>query len=156
MTEIQYDFSFICFCFSRQSLYLWDKSTPSRCTYKSSSETHFLSKSTLNLSSIINEKSLFKRSRQNSDFAKNRFNRVEHQHSFHTVAENVLYIYSAYYDDRQPHDHKFGLVRLFGLYNAEKLNATSTIRCRLRYRSSDGLDSTEVRSTTKLQYMVEQ
>ena len=34
--------------------------------------------------------------------------------------------------------YKFGLVRLFGLYNGEKLNNLTNIQYVLRYRMSDG------------------
>ena len=67
--------------------------------------------------------------------------------TFYTVSDNILYAYSAYYDNRQPHVYKFGVVRVFTLYNEDHLKrSTSGLRCHLSYTLPNGTD-TEMVST---------
>ena len=54
----------------------------------------------------------------------------------HTVSADLLHIYSAFYDNRQPHRYRFGAVRAFGVSNVEKLNEKSELYCELRYKVS--------------------
>ena len=68
--------------------------------------------------------------------------------TFYTVSESMLYAYSAYYDNRQPDVYKFGLVRVFSLYNDDRfLNGRRwALRCHLRYMLPDGTDTQLVRT----------
>ena len=59
----------------------------------------------------------------------------------------MLHAYSAYYDNREPDVYKFGLVRVFTLYNDDRfLNGRRwALRCRLRYTLPGGTDIELVR-----------
>ena len=68
--------------------------------------------------------------------------------TFYTVSESLLYAYSAYYDNRQPQVDKFGVVRVFTLYNEDHLKrSTSAVRCHLRYTLPNGTDTETVCTT---------
>ena len=73
---------------------------------------------------------------------------VPPESTFYTVSESMLYAYSAYYDNRQPDVYKFGLVRVFTLYNDDRfLNGRRwALRCYLRYTLPDGTDTQLVRT----------
>ena len=58
--------------------------------------------------------------------------------SFYTISERVMYGYSAYYDNRQPHVHPFGLVRVFTMYHVEQVTPNSTLQCQLHYKQKGG------------------
>ena len=69
--------------------------------------------------------------------------------TFYTVSESMLHAYSAYYDNREPDVYKFGLVRVFTLYNDDRfLNGRRwALRCRLRYTLPGGADIELVRTS---------
>ena len=59
--------------------------------------------------------------------------------TFHTISKRVLYAYSAYYDNRQPHLHPFGLVRVFSLYHVDHVTPNSPLQCQLNYKREGGV-----------------
>ena len=67
---------------------------------------------------------------------------VPPESTFYTVSESMLHAYSAYYDNREPDVYKFGLVRVFALYNDDRfLNGRRwALRCRLHYTFPGGAD----------------
>ena len=74
--------------------------------------------------------------------SQNRKSSTARESTFYTVSDNILYAYSAYYDNRQPQVYKFGVVRVFMLYNEDHLKrSTSALRCHLRYTLPNDTDT---------------
>ena len=69
---------------------------------------------------------------------------TDRRSSFYTISENVMYVYSAYYDNREPHVHPFGVVRVFSLYHVEQVTPGSTLQCQLHYKHEEGKQSSMV------------
>ena len=75
--------------------------------------------------------------------------------SFYTVSEGTMYAYSAYYDHRQPTMYRYGVVRVFGLYNTDRLGGRPKVQCKLRYRRPNGAETTQVWTilfTTRIEF----